>query len=74
MINNSFYESKNNFRLKKESSNRRTVKKMCFSVKYIAKMFSLKKFLVSECDFKLVCFCDSVRESDICFVYSLKNL
>ena len=25
-------------------------------------MFSLKKFLVSECDFKLVCFCESCKE------------
>ena len=38
-----------------------------FSGKYIAKMFSLKKFLVSECDFKLVCFCESYKESEICF-------
>ena len=49
---------------------------MSFSRKYIAKMFSLKKFLVSECDYKLVCFYDSFRESEICFTlrYSLKNL
>ena len=49
---------------------------MSFSGKYIAKMFSLKKFLVSECDYKLVCFCESFRESEICFTlgYSLKNL
>ena len=29
---------------------------MSFSGKYIAKMFNLKKFLVSKCDFKLLCF------------------
>ena len=55
MIDNSFYESNNNFRLiKRESSNLKkhswTVEKMSFNGKYIAKMFSLKTFLVSECD------------------------
>ena len=39
------------------------MRKMSFSGKYIAKMLSLKKFLVSECDFKLVCFCESCKES-----------
>ena len=34
---------------------------MGFSVKYIAKTVSLKRFLVSECIFKLVCFCESSR-------------
>ena len=74
MFDNSFYESNNNFRLiKRESSNLKkdlwTMKKMSFSGKYIAEMLSLKKFLVSECDFKLVCFCESCKESksDICF-------
>ena len=43
------------------------MKKMSFSRKYIAKTFSLKKFLVSKCIFKLVCFCKSCRESGICF-------
>ena len=38
---------------------------MSFSGKYIAKMFSLNKFLVSECDFKLICFCERCRESDM---------
>ena len=73
MIDNSFYESNNNFRLiKRESSNLKnlwTMKKMSFSGKYIAKMFSLKRLLVSEYDFKLVCFCESFKESEsgICF-------
>ena len=72
MINNSFCKSKNNFRLiKRESANRkkdlRLVKKMSFSGKSIATMFSVKRFLVSECDFKLVCLCESCRESEICF-------
>ena len=43
------------------------VKKMSFTGKYIAKMFSLKKFLANECIFKLVCFCESCRESWIYF-------
>ena len=34
-----------------------TVKMKSFSRKYIAKMFSLEMFLVSECILKLVCFC-----------------
>ena len=47
MINNSFCESKTNFLLiKKEISVKKremwTVKKMSFSQKYIANMFSLK--------------------------------
>ena len=37
------------------------MKKMSFSGKYIAKMFSLQRFLVSECDFKLACFCESCK-------------
>ena len=45
---------------------------MRFTGKYIAKMNSLKKFLVSECFFKLVCFCESCRESGK--VYLLKKL
>ena len=40
------------------------MKKMSFDGKYIAKMF---KSLVSECDFKLVCFCAGCMESEICF-------
>ena len=47
-----------------------------FSGKYIAKIFSLKKFLVRKCDFRLVCFCESCKESEMRFtqVYLLKNL
>ena len=44
---------------------------MSFSEKYIAKMFNLKKFLVSECIFKLVCFCESCRKLGICFTQSV---
>ena len=44
---------------------------MSFSGKYIAKKFSLKKFLVSKCIFKLVCFCESFRKSGICFTQSV---
>ena len=44
---------------------------MSFSEKYIGKMFNLKKFLVSECIFKLVCFCESCRKSGICFTQSV---
>ena len=40
---------------------------MSFSAKFIAKMFNLKLILVRECILKLVCFCDSCRESGICF-------
>ena len=47
------------------------VKKMSFGRKYIAKMFSLEKFLVSQCIFKLVCFCESYRKSGICFTQSV---
>ena len=47
------------------------VKKMFFSEKYIAKMFNLNKFLVSECIFKLVCFCESCTQSGICFTQSV---
>ena len=42
------------------------------SGKYIAKMFSLKKFLVSECDFKFVCFCKSCKESETCFTKCIR--
>ena len=65
MVNNSFHDkSKNNFG------------RLSFSGKYIAKIFILKKFLVSECIFKLVCFCESCRESEIYFtqVDSMINL
>ena len=55
-----------------------TVKKMSFSGKYFAKMFSPKKVLASKCIFNFFCFRESCRESVIviCFtkVYSLKNL
>ena len=34
---------------------------MSFSGKYIVKLFSLKKFLISESIFRLVCFCESVE-------------
>ena len=74
IVNNSFYEMKTNFHLiKRESSSQ---KKMSFSGKYIAKIFSLETFLVGECDFKLICFCESCRGSEIRFtlVYSLKSL
>ena len=47
------------------------VKKMSFSGKHIANMFSLKKFLVSEWIFKLVCFCESCRKLGICFAQSV---
>ena len=53
------------------------MKKTSFSEKYIAKMFNLKKLLVSECIFKLVCFCESCRKSGICFrqsVFAEKSL
>ena len=48
-----------------------TVKKMSFNEKYIAKMFNLKKFLVSACIFKLVCFCESCGKPGICFTQSV---
>ena len=72
MINNSFYESKNNFRLVKRPSSHRKymlVNKISFSWKYITKMFGLTRLLVSECILKLVCFCESSKEleSGICF-------
>lgn len=35
-----------------------TVKMISFSRKYIAKMFSLERFLVSEFILKLVCICE----------------
>ena len=47
------------------------MKKMSFSEKYIAKMFSLKKFFVSECVFKLVCICESCRKPGVCFTQSV---
>ena len=52
------------------------VKKMSFNRKYIAKMFSLKKFLVSECIFKLVYFCGSSGNQGYVSrkVFSLKNI
>ena len=31
-------------------------------VKYITKMFSPTKFLISECIFQMVCFCESVED------------
>ena len=52
---------------------------MSFSWKYIAKMFSLKRFLVilvSECILKLIFFfCESCKESKsgICFTYALSS-
>ena len=64
MINiNSFHESKKNFCLIKEVLIEKiwTMKKMSFSGKYIAKMFSLKRLLVSECILKLIFFfCERV--------------
>ena len=68
MINvNSFYEIKNNFRLiKRESSNKKTwsVKEISFSGKDIVKMFSLKRFLVSECILIIDFFCESLWSQD----------
>ena len=40
-------------------------KKASFSAKYIAKIFSLKQFWVSEYIFKFVHFCESSRETGI---------
>ena len=37
---------------------------MSFSGKYIAKMFSLKRFLVSECIFRLILFVRVVRNQN----------
>ena len=48
-----------------------TVKMMNFSEKYITKVFNLKKFLVSECIFKLFSLCESCRKSGICFTQSV---
>ena len=67
MINiNSFHESKKNFCLIKEVLIEKiwTMKKMSFSGKYIAKMFSLKRFLVSECIFRLILFVRVVRNQN----------
>ena len=55
------------------------VKKMSFNQKYIAKIFILKKFLVSEYIFKLVCFFVFVRVAGnqgytSRKVFSLKNI
>ena len=62
MINNSFYESKNNFgNLFDKEINFNDKLMINFSGKYIEKMFSLKTFLVSESIFKLVCFYESCR-------------
>ena len=47
------------------------MKKLSFSREHTAKMFSLEKFFVSECIFKLVCFGESCRESGICFTRSV---
>ena len=45
------------------------MKKMSFSGKCIAKMFSLKRLLVSECIFEIDFFCESCKESKLgtCF-------
>ena len=72
MMNNSFYENKIKFRLVKRGSYTQkiwTVKKMIFSGKYIAKLFSLKRFLVSEYVLKLIRSCEGSKESEsgICF-------
>ena len=71
MINNSFYESKTNFFDKERNSQSKRdickVKKISFSGKCIAKMFSLKKFLISESILKLFCFCETCKESGIFF-------
>ena len=59
IVNINFHKSKNNFCLKKKEvliEKIWTVKKMSFSGKYIAKMFNLKRFLVSECILKLIFF------------------
>ena len=34
-------------------------------------MFNLNNLLVSECIFKLVCFCESCRQSGICLTQSV---
>ena len=47
------------------------MKKMSFSEKYIAKIFSLKMFFVSECVFKLVCICERCRKPGVCFTQSV---
>ena len=69
MVHNSHYESKNNFPLLKRivlMEKIWPVKKKSFSGK---KMFFQKRFLVSECILKLVCFCESCKESELgtCF-------
>ena len=63
---NSCHESKNNFRLIKKALIEKVwkMKKMSFSGKYIAKMFSLKRFLVSECLLKLIFFVRVVRNQN----------
>ena len=52
------------------------MKKMSFSGKYISKMFSLKKFLVTECIIELVCLVKVVGNQRYVprKVYLLKNL
>ena len=63
---NSCHESKNNFRLIKKALIEKVwkMKKMSFSGKYIAKMFSLKRCLVSECLLKLIFFVRVVRNQN----------
>ena len=65
---NFFCKNKNNFCLiKRERSNRKkkwTVKKKSFSGKYIAKMFNLKRYLVSECILKLIFFVRVARNQN----------
>ena len=52
------------------------MKKMRFNWRYIAKMLSLKKFLVSEYIFKLVCFVRVAGNQGYVsrIVFSLKNV
>ena len=77
MVQQFFYESNNNSLLiKRESSDQKkkktcTLKKMSFSEKYVAIIFSLNKFLVTECILKLVCFVLGICSTS---VYSLKIL
>ena len=67
IINNYFYDSKTNFRLIKREISRKRIygwRKRWFLESNILHKH-LEKFLVSECDPKLLCFCESCMESEI---------
>ena len=66
MINiSSFHKSKNNFRLiKRKSSNQKNMDGESFSGKYIAKMFSLKRFLVKLINFESEFFVRALRNQN----------